>query len=89
MHNSDIPDCAPPESAKSLKVYIKSGIQKCRFIPMRQRSNESVFQCLSVRINFKSNLREEAGKMNLARPINLIVFFAALLFVGGIVVGAF
>jgi len=37
----------------------------------------------------KSNLREEAGKMNLARPINLIVFIAALLFVGGIVVGAF
>jgi hypothetical protein len=35
------------------------------------------------------HLREEAGKMNLARPVNLIVFFAAIVFVGGIVVGAF
>jgi hypothetical protein len=56
---------------------------------LRQCSNESVSQNIAVRLQFVSTLREEAGMMNLARPVNLIVFFAALLFVGAIVVGAF
>jgi hypothetical protein len=44
MHNSGALDCALPEDAKSLKMGVKSGIQNYRSIPMRQRSNESVFQ---------------------------------------------
>ncbi|HMB48958.1 MAG TPA: hypothetical protein VKN63_11835 [Afifellaceae bacterium] len=73
-----------------LLFSISKNMESIEFcIPLRQCSNESVSRNIAVRLQSVSNLREEAGPMNLARPINLIVFCAAFLFVGAIVVGAF
>ncbi len=56
---------------------------------MPRRNNEICSGNQPVRLHFLLHLREGGGPMNLAKPLNLIVFCAAFLFVGAIVVGAF
>lgn len=82
-------DCALQGRRNSFRwlSFYHFSVANTELIP--RRSNENCSCNSAVRLHFPLHLREGGGLMNLAKPLNLIVFCAAFLFVGAIVVGAF